>query len=197
MTTGTQTRRISWAADTDSRGRACDVGTDAQMRRFRVERHGEGRSRWDVTTPDGVTTTVERKSDAVELAESWTPDESLVPLVDEIEDPTPRSWSDWTDDELRAYVVDVALGIDGDEQAPRDNVYAYTSTGKEQQTALKAARGLTRLRKLIDAEIMSQVAGARYNTGTQWSSNAATWSQVGAAVGITKQSASSRFGRND
>lgn len=177
---------ITWTATADTRGRPCDVGTDSLLRRYRVERHGEGRSRWDVVLPDGTTETVQRKADAVARAESWEPDSELVPLVDaETGDP---------DDDLVAQIMRLAALLNGDEKAPPTNVYSYNSTGTRQNDALKALRGLSRLRVEVETLVQASVDVARTNDGNSWNSNAATWEQVGAALGVKKQSASARYG---
>ena len=102
--------------------------------------------------------------------------------------------SESTDDELIAMLTALATILDGNTAPPKPHRYGTTSAGKEQQDALKAVRGLARLRRLVEEAVIVQVDESRRNTGSSYYPNAATWELVGAALGVTKQSARTRYG---
>lgn len=148
---------------------------------FTVQRHGEGRKYWGVTYPDGTYThTALTQAEAKAQAETWEADPTLVQL------------------ELRQVSLTRELVdsiIEGAEpMKPDQSYYSYTSVGADQQKALGALRELRALRDDVETAIREQVEIARKDTHGGWSSNAATWDHVGKALGVTKQSAASRFG---
>lgn len=154
--------------------------TDAGV--FTVQRHGEGRKYWGVTYPDGTYThTALTQGEAKEQAEAWEPDPTLVQL---------ELGQDALTRELVARVI-----ADAEPMKPAGRgYYSYNSTGEKQQKALGALRDLKALRDAVETAIREQVEVARTNTGNSWTSNAARWDDVGEALGVTKQSAASRFG---
>ena len=101
--------------------------------------------------------------------------------------------SESTDDELIAMLTALATILDGNTAPPKPHRYGTTSAGKEQQDALKAVRGLARLRRLVEQAVIVQVDESR-RSGSSYYPNAATWELVGAALGVTKQSARTRYG---
>lgn len=170
-------------------------GSDAAGRVYRVGRHGAGRSHWDAALPDGSTSTLTSKKAALEacedFAEQFPPqllgqEDLTVELAQEAEDP---------DVQLRATLVRLALDVDGGRPAPKkQGYYSGGGTGAEQTKALKVIRGLAGTRAALEREMQAQVDAARLNTGSSWYSNAATWDLVGEALGVSKQSASTRYG---
>lgn len=75
-------------------------------------------------------------------------------------------------------------------------VYGNTfETGQKQRDALQRLAALRDLREAVEAEIRSEVATARKNTRQEFYPNNASWIEVGAALGVTKQSAQARYGK--
>lgn len=86
-------------------------------------------------------------------------------------------------------IIDAAPAI----KIQPNNPYSYNSHGKAQTRALQVLAALVELRAETEAAIRHQVQIARTNTGNSWNSNAATWEDVGKALGVTKQSAQARY----
>lgn len=178
------------------------AGEDMDGRRFIVERHGEGRKYWGVTYPDGTYThNALTQGEAKQQAETWRPDPTLVPLVDERQPGLTAELGAGTEsaapDSFTAAAV-VSAFIDAASRRDVERTrkgWGYQDAGADQQKALSVLRDLAELRRLVDESIRAQVAEARKNTGSAWYSNAATWSDVGAALGVTKQSAQAKYGR--
>ena len=183
---------ITWWEADDALGRVYSNGTDSLGRHYIVQRHGAGRSHWDAVLPDGSTETFTRKSDATAACEAW---EELLPgEVSGESNPSDR-------DETASPDLPAALAALANEfstydprGADRSSMYGYNSAGEKQLAALHAIRGLAIIRAEIETLIQSAVDAARVNSGNSWSSNAATWDQVGGALGVKKQSASARYG---
>jgi hypothetical protein len=102
--------------------------------------------------------------------------------------------SGWTVEQLVSHLIALGGVLDGDAAAPQAKGYGTTSPGTDQKEALKRLRGLARLRSSIEIAIIDQVDEARKNTGNSWYPNSATWELVGAALGVAKQSAATRYG---
>lgn len=148
---------------------------------FTVQRHGEGRKYWGVTYPDGTYThTALTQAEAKTQAEAWEPDPTLVQL-------------EMRQVSLTRELVDNVIAK-AEPIKPQQSYYSYTSVGSDQQKALGALRDLKTLRDEVETAIRAQVEIARKDTHGGWSTNAATWDHVGSALGVTKQSAASRFG---
>ena len=148
---------------------------------FVVTRHGEGRKYWGVAYPDGTYThTALTLEEAKRQAETWKRDPTLVQL-------------DLGHAPLTHEVVNRVIAS-AEPMKPEQSYYSYTSVGADQQKALGALRELRALRDEVEAAIREQVEIARKDTHGGWSTNAATWDHVGKALGVTKQSAASRFG---
>lgn len=187
---------------------------------FTVRRHGEGRKYWGVTYPDGTYTHNALTASAAKAqAQSWRPDPSLVSLSDNLD----GEFIDGGDSSHGAEYLNVSSSRSGPVPAPSavgtgyppltpagavsaiidgapavkiaTAAYSYNDTGASQQKALSAVVALAELRAEVEASIAQQIALARANTSHQWGSNSATWEQVGKALGVTKQSAQSRYGK--
>jgi hypothetical protein len=197
----------AWYAGTSLDGRSVqalniDSGPYAG-RRITVARHGEGRKYWGVTYPDGTYTHDARTQAEAKLqAEAWSPDASLVPLLEAGSgdaDAMPAAElaasgaADWTAAAVVSAFVDAASRRDFEKTRKG---WGYQDAGKQQQRALLVLRELAALRIEVGKAIDEQVAAARLNTGGAWYSNAATWADVGAALGVTKQSVQAKYGRS-
>lgn len=191
-------QRATWRTDSA-------MYLDTERGRFFVMRHGEGRKYWGVQHPDGTYThSALTQAEAKRQAEAWEPDATLTTLVDappaaaaaEARDvDTPSS----TVDGLRVLVelVDVIVrkARERGESNPTGRGYGYQATGNTQQGALEAIRDLVALRGVVERAINAQVAVARHNSGRSWYSNAATWSDIGEALGVSKQGAQAKYGK--
>jgi hypothetical protein len=170
--------------------------------RFFVMRHGEGRKYWGVQYPDGTYThSALTKAEAKQQAEAWQRDPSLTTLA--------GSQSANPDTELQGATESVSTDVSPAAAVVSAFVDALSSrefkraqkgwdqrtAGDAQQRALGILRELAALRAAVDEAILDQVAKARKNTGSDWYPNSATWADVGAALGVTKQSAQARFGK--
>lgn len=148
---------------------------------YTITRHPGGRKYWGVTYPDHTYThSALTLSEAKQQAEAWEPDPTLVEL--EVGQPS-------LTEQLLASIISEAEPL-----TPTTSYYGYNTSGEPQRKALGALRDLRALRELVETAIREQVAIARTNTGSNWSSNAATWEHVGQALGVTKQSVASRYG---
>lgn len=184
--------------------------------RFFIRRHGEGRKYWGVTYPDGTYThNALTQAEAKLQAESWKPDPELVQLLDDDAlsvlhdsacipstgpDATPaaavESASPDGGDVDLVMLVDTVVIAARNRDVPRGGRgWGYQDAGESQRRALIAIEELVKLRGVVATALRAQVAMARNNTGTQWYSNAATWSDVGAALGVSKQSAQAKYGK--
>lgn len=204
-----------WYSGTNLEGRSAiamniDEG-EFKGRRITVARHGEGRKYWGVTYPDGTYEhSALSQAEAKQQAERWTPDTTLTVLAgtESVKaDRSPGGSSGGVDaaaaagmlsGELDAVeLVDLVVQNAVGREIPRGGRgWGYQDAGDSQKRALTALGDLAALRQAVEGAIRAQVAVARNNTGSSWYSNAATWADVGAALGVTKQSAQAKFGRS-
>jgi hypothetical protein len=207
----------AWYSGTNLEGRSVlalniDEG-EFKGRRITVARHGEGRKYWGVTYPDGTYEhSALSQTEAKQQAEAWRPDKTIVALVDEksvqadaapASDVSTSGGADFaaaagiTSGALDAVeLVDLVVQNATGRDIPRGGRgWGYQDAGDGQRRALVAIEDLAALRSAIDNAIRAQVAVARNNTGSSWYSNAATWADIGAALGVTKQSAQAKYGR--
>jgi hypothetical protein len=152
---------------------------------FTVERHGEGRKYWGVTYPDGTyTRNALTQSEAKEQAEAWEPDPTLVPLVELDRQP-----------DLTRELVERAIAAAEPFKPSGRSYYSVFSLTDSHRRALGALVELKKLRDAVQLAIVEQVAIARTDSSpSYYTKTAATWEQVGEALGITKQAASGRYG---
>jgi hypothetical protein len=193
-----------------TKGQAANVPTavllqlreESRLTRFFVARHGEGRKYWEVTYPDGTYThNALTQAEAKQQAESWQPDPELVQLVDDVSDetdsaPAAASSASVVPDVTAAAIIHAIVDAAAAQQRNWNRGgYSMNYIGRQQQDSLTAISELVALRAAIDDDIRRLVGLARTNTsGSHWNTNAATWVDVGAALGVTKQSAQSKYG---
>lgn len=182
---------VVWSADGNT-------GTDAAGRVYRVGRHGAGRSHWDAALPNGGIATVTSKKAAQEACENFATTFPPQLLEHGQENLTRELTSETGDQSIYTQLVELALKIDSDDPAPRSTSSGYSyserTTGSEQEHALKVIRGLAAIRRSVEEAIRIEVEQARKNTtGSNWRDNSATWDVIGLALGVTKQSARSRY----
>lgn len=169
-----------------------------QQRTYAVTRHGEGRKYWEAHYPDGThVDNFRTMEDAKRSCESWEPDATLVPLVDEA-----TTTVDTTPAQETTEVVQPPADVEMPYRAvfqPHlwDTEPPYTRTVRAE--ALKNVAVLGEMRSTIEALIREQIAitrtGVRNNWGGyRWGDEPRTWSEIGKALGVSKQAAATRYG---
>ena len=159
---------------------------DGQQQVFSVTRHGESRKYWEAHYPDGThTATFTTMESAKRRCEDWEPDPTLVPLVDAA---TTHVAPAAAEPLPFRTVIDAHLW---DVSGPT------THTSKAH--ALNNVHVLTQMRATVEQLIRENIATARTGVrdnwgGWRWGHEPRTWSDIGRALGVSKQAAATRYG---
>jgi len=157
--------------------------------RYHVQRHGEGRKYWEAHYPDGTHTDNHRTMEEAKRAcENWEPDPTLVPLVEqttEVDDSASAGDATPFRAVIAAHLWDTRPPINRTVKAE----------------ALKNLITLAQMRATVETLIQEQIAIARTAKRLHWGGWAygaepRTWSEIGGALGVSKQAAAKRYGDN-
>ena len=186
-------------------------GFDDEGRLHQVQRHGTGRKYWEAHYPDGThVDNFTTAAAAKRSCEQWEVDPTLVPLVDEETTPVvtpPATGQDsltdaGVDEETTPVVTSPAEELLPFRSVIADHLWDASGdpvTRSIRAEALKNVATLAQMRATVEQLLRDQIAIARTGKKDRWGGfrygdEPRTWSEIGAALGVSKQAAATRYG---